>query len=54
MEYEEILAAAWENLPTIVAIVLVVLFGIACWNNRPVKAGILFISVIFSVILGVV
>jgi len=54
MDNGEAAAYLWDNLPFIVATVLVVLFGIACYMRRPIKAICLFASIVVSVIWGIV
>ena len=54
MEAMDVLRLAWGNLPIIAAIILLVLFGIACAMKKTVKAVLLFFSVVLTVFLGVV
>jgi len=53
MESGDALGAIIDNFPLIVAVVLILIFGIACWMQKPVKATVSFVMVILSVIFGV-
>jgi len=54
MEYDDLLGTIWDNLPIIAAIILTVMFGVACYLKKPVKAIVLFISLVFAVYFGVI
>ena len=54
MDYGSAAEFILDNLPFVVATGLVILFGIMCALRRPVKALCLGLSVIVSVIWGIV